>query len=176
MNAKHGILIFALLLAGCGYQQQGDYALQPQSGYKWKTLYREDVRTVAVPIFGTKSFNQGVEFQLTKAVVAQIEAMTPYKVVDRDRADTILEGEIVDVKTRTSSRDRDSALPQEQLQGIVVNFVWKDLRSGKILKQEYGFDETKVFYPTLGESQYTGTQSAVENLAVSIVHELQAEW
>ncbi|HSH96528.1 MAG TPA: LPS assembly lipoprotein LptE, partial [Roseimicrobium sp.] len=151
-------------------------ALQPQSGYKWKTLYREDVRTVAVPIFTTKSFHQGVEFQLTKAIVTQIEAMSPYKVVDRDRADTILEGEIVDVRTRTVSRDRDSAVPQEQIQGIVVNFVWKDLRTGKILQQKYNFEESKVFYPTLAESQFTGTQSSVENLAVSIVHEMQADW
>jgi outer membrane lipopolysaccharide assembly protein LptE/RlpB len=169
-------LLACLLLSGCGYQQQGDYSLQPQSGYKWKSLYREDVRSVAVPIFTTRSFHQGVEFQLTKALVTQIEAMTPYKVVDRDRADTILEGEIVDVRTRTVSRDRDSAVPQEQLQGIVVNFVWKDLRTGKILKQQYGFDETKVMYPTLGESQFTGSQSAAESMAISIVHQLQAEW
>ena len=79
------------------------------------------------------------------------------------------------MKTRTVSRDRNSAVPQEELQGVVVNFVWKDLRSGKILKQQYGFEENEVLFP-LGESQFTGTQTAVESLAVSIVHELQAEW
>lgn len=170
------ILACLLPIAGCGYQQAGDYQLNPQSGYKWKSLYREDVRTVAVPIFTNKDLHRGVEFTLTQAVITQMEARTPYKVVNRDRADTILEGEITQVKTSTVSRDRDTALPQEQLQSVTVNFVWKDLRSGKILKQKSGFEETKVLYPTLGEGQYAGTQEAVEHLALSIVQELQADW
>ncbi len=171
-------LILALLLpiAGCGYQQSGDYQLNPQSGYKWKSLYREDVHTVAVPIFTNRDFHRGVEFALTQAIITQMEARTPYKVVDRDRADTILEGEITSVKTTTVSRDRDTALPQEQLQSVTVNFVWKDLRSGKILKQKSGYEETKVLYPTLGEGRYAGTQETVEHLALSIVQELQADW
>ena len=64
-------------------------------GYHWGSLYREDIHTVAVPIFGSKDFHRGVEFQISDALVHQIEAFTPYKVVDRDKADTILEGEIV---------------------------------------------------------------------------------
>jgi len=166
----------SLLLAGCGYQQSGDYALTPQSGYKWKSLYREDIRSVAVPIFTNKDFHRGVEFGLTKAIITQIEAKTPYKVMDRDRADTILEGEITQVRTRVVSRDRDTAVPQEELQSVTVNFIWKDLRTGKILKERNSFEETKVLYPTLGEGQFAGTQLAVENLALSIVHELQAAW
>jgi len=172
------LLIAALTIAplGCGYQQSGDYTITPQSGYKWKSLYREDVHSVAVPIFTNKDFHRGVEFSLTKAIITQIEAKTPYKVMDRDRADTILEGEITEVKTRVVSRDRDTAVPQEELQSVTVSFIWKDLRTGKILMQKNNYEETKVLYPTLGEGQFVGTQLAVENLALSIVHELQAEW
>jgi hypothetical protein len=171
------ILVCLLPIAGCGYQQTGDYQLTPQSGgYKWRSPYREDVHTVAVPIFTNKDFHRGVEFSLTDAVIKQIEAKTPYKVVDRDRADTILEGEITGVKTRVVSRDRNTAVPQEELQSVTVNFVWKDLRTGKILKQREGYEETKVLYPTLGEGQFAGNQVTIENLALSIVQELQAEW
>lgn len=173
---RTGCVILALMLGGCGYQQQGDYSVSPQGGYRWKSLYREDVRTVAVPILTNKDFHRGVEFSLTKSIIQQIETQTPYKVIDREKADTILEGEIVEVKTRTVSRDRDSAVPQEQLQSVTVNFVWKDLRTGKILKQKYGFEETRVLYPTLAEGQFVGTQLTVDNLARSIVQELQAEW
>ena len=177
MISRRSIMLALLLpICGCGYQQSGDYQLNPQSGYKWKSLYREDVRSVAVPIFTNKDFHRGVEFSLTKAIITQMESHTPYKVVDRDKADTILEGEITEVRTRTVSRDRDTAVPQEQLQSVTVNFIWKDLRTGKILKQKSGFEETKVLYPTLGEGQFTGTQLAVEHLALSIVQELQADW
>ena len=55
------------------------------------------MRTVSVPIFDNQSFYQDVEFDLTEALVKEIELRTPYKVTGADRADTILQGEIVSV-------------------------------------------------------------------------------
>ena len=63
-------------------------------GYHWQSVYRQDVHSVAVPIFTTKDFRRGIEFKLTQAIIVQIEARTPYKVESRERADTILEGEV----------------------------------------------------------------------------------
>ena len=68
-----------------------------------------------------------------------MEARTPYKVVDRDHADTILEGEIVDVRVGTVSESRKNSLPQEQLYTIKVNFTWKNLHTGHILAQQKAF-------------------------------------
>src|SRR5438309_1937667 len=117
------LLLIVAALEGCGYTPI-------QSDYHWNSLYRPDVRTVAIPIFQSTDYHRGVEFQLTKALVNQLELHTPYKVVPRERADTILEGEIVSVKVNTLSSDIHSALPQEQLLDVTVNFIWKDLRSG----------------------------------------------
>src|SRR4051812_2118332 len=92
--AVHVLLILCFLLpglSGCGYSHSGEGS--SSSGYEWRSLYREDVRTVAVPIFANKTFRRGVEFQLTQAIVVQLEAKSPYKVVARERADTVLEGE-----------------------------------------------------------------------------------
>src|SRR5881398_2965320 len=93
------IILILLPLAGCGYNNYSSVGDEPRNQwYQWRSLYREDVRTVAVPIFKNKDYRRGVEFSLSKAVVNQIEMRTPYKVVDRGKADTILEGEIVDIK------------------------------------------------------------------------------
>jgi len=165
------LLALAIGLAGCGYNNNSG-----SDGYQWKSVYRQDIRTVAVPIFKSNVFQRGVEFSLSKALVQQIEANTPYKVVPRERADTILEGEIVEVRVNTLSNDRFSAIPQEQLLDIIVDFTWKDLRTGKILVERRGVEQTATFYPTLGEGRATGTQSASERLALAIVHELQADW
>ena len=173
---RHSLLIGFIVISGCGYSQSGKYDSPQQSGYKWQSLYRQDIQTVAVPIFNTRDFHQGVEFRLTKAVVHQIEAQTPYKVVDRERADTILEGEVIAVRTNTVSLQRQSAIPQEQLMTVTVNFTWKDLRSGRILLQRKGFDQSVAYYPTLGEGQFVGEQESAEKLAMGIVQELQAEW
>jgi outer membrane lipopolysaccharide assembly protein LptE/RlpB len=168
------LLIAALTaLAGCGYNNNSN---SNSSGYQWKSVYRQDIRTVAVPIFKSTVYERGVEFSLSKALVQQIEANTPYKVVPRERADTILEGEIVTVDIHTLSNDRFSAIPQEQLLDITVDFTWKDLRTGKILVSRRGVEQTATFYPTLGEGRATGTQAASERLALSIVQELQADW
>ncbi len=165
------------LLAGCGYHGgSGGDADAGGSGYHWRSTYRQDVQTVAVPIFKNNDFQRGVEFELSKAVISQIEANTPYKVVPRERADTILEGEITGVRVNTISKDRRAGIPQEQLLDITVDFTWKDLKTGRILVARRGMEQTSNFYPTLGEGRFTGTQVATEKLALAIVQELQGDW
>ena len=160
---------------GCGYQQSGSMD-NAAPGYEHSSLYRSDVKTVAVPIFTNKTFYRGVEFYLTKAIIGNLEAQTPYKVVPQERADTILVGEITRVRARTISDDRQTAIPQEQLYLVTVNFTWKDLRTGKILVQQKNYEQTSHWYPTLGEGQFVAEQQNVERLAQAIVHELQAPW
>jgi hypothetical protein len=178
------LLLPALLaIVGCGsYGQSGDVRaddekdLNPSGGYRWKTTYRQDVSTVAVPIFTNKTFAQGAEFSLSKAIVNQIEAHSPYKVVPRERADTVLEGEITNVTLRTISSNARSSVPQEQLYRVTVNFEWKDLRTGKVLVQRKHFEQTAPFYPTLGEGTFVGEQVNLERLGLAIAQELQADW
>jgi hypothetical protein len=170
-------LVFVLILSGCGYDQSGaNYDKPSKGGYQWHPLYREDVQTVAVPVFTTKDFRRGVEFKLSKAVVNQLEAHSPYKVVARERADTVLEGEISKVDVSTLSRSFVEGVPQEQLMVVTVNFLWKDLRTGRILMQRKNFQQTASFYPTLGEGEFVGAQNAIEKLALGIVQEMQADW
>src|SRR5947209_7218334 len=101
------------LAGGCGYQQAGSMGNAP-TGYQWASLYRTDVHTVALPIFANKTYWRGVEFELTEAVAKELEAHAPYKIVPRGKADTVLEGEIINVRLRTASNDRISQVPQEQ--------------------------------------------------------------
>lgn len=166
----------ALLLTGCGYQSTGDFNPNANAGYQWKSLYREDYQSVAVPIFTSRTFQRGAENELTRAVIHQMELRTPYKVVPRDRAQTILEGEIEGIEIRTLANDMDNTLPQQQAMTIRVNFVWKDIRTGRILCERRDFIESASFYPTLGEGRFIGTQAVAERLALAIVQELEADW
>jgi Lipopolysaccharide-assembly len=169
------VLLLTLCLSGCGYRTSQGGSAKP-AGYQWRSLHRDDVATVAVPIFTNRSFRRGVEFALSKAIVNQLEATTPYKVVSREHADTLLEGEILDTHIRTLSPDVHTGVPQEQLYIVRVNFTWKDLRTGKILVDRRRFEQSTTFYPTLGEGQFLGSEQNVERLALAIVQELQADW
>jgi len=164
-----------LLLAGCAHHEEAD--ARPRSGgYHWGLKYPEGIHTVAVPIFTTKDFHRGVEFQLTDALVKQIEAFTPYKVVDRDKADTLLEGEIVSITPMVQSYSAQTNTPQEMEYQLTVNFTWKEIRTGRVLVRRTNYRQTTVYYPTLGEASYVGSQTATEKLAASIVHEMEAPW
>lgn len=161
--------------SGCGYHVSGSPE-NATGGYQWSTLYRGDVGTIAVPIFQNKTFYRGYEFNLTKAVVSRVQAQTPYRVVSKERADSILEGEIDNVRFRTVSDDPRTSLPQEQLLEVTVRFTWKDLRNGRILVDRHDFRQSATFYPTLGEGRFVGEQDNLERLARAIVQELQADW
>lgn len=187
MTPRYLLVMLFTALCGCGYGRSAGGpgaaaandstgAAAKPSGYQWKSLYRGDIRTVAVPIFTNRSFRRGIEFSLSKALVNQIEADTPYKVVPREYADTILEGEILDVHVRTLSPDVHTGVPQEQLYVTRVDFTWKDQRTGKILVDRRRFEQSTTYYPTLGEGQFIGSQQNAERLAVSIVQEMQADW
>lgn len=169
-------MLLTMALAGCGYNVSGGERNRPEAGYHWNTLYREDIATVAVPVFSTKDFRRGIEFRLTEAVIKQLEAHAPYKVVPRERAETILEGQVTSVRVGSLSRDFQTNLPRQQDLVITVDLTWKDLRTGKILMQRRGLQQDGTFYPSLGEGEWTGAQQAIERFALAIVQEMQADW
>ena len=177
MNPRYLILCAMLLIiGGCGYSHPGDSSRPTSGAYQWHSLYREDIQTVAVPIFTNREYTRGVEFGLTKAVINEIEAHSPYKVVAKEKADTILEGEITGVRVSTLSREVEQAVPQEQMVIMTVNFRWRDLRSGEILLERHDFEQTATYYPTLGEGQFEGNQDAIEKLGFAIAREMRADW
>jgi hypothetical protein len=164
-------------IAGCGYTWSNDGGnFSADSTTDSKGLYRHDVKTVAVPIFANRTYYRNVEFSLTKSIINQLESRTPYKVAPKEEADTILEGEITDVGVHLQNRYAFNGLPQEQLFYMVVNFTWKDLRTGKILADRRQFNQSSPYYPTLGEDQFLGSQENVERLGLAIVEELQRDW
>ena len=170
------LLATLLLIAGCGYSQSGGENNKQQGGYHWNSLYREDIQTVAIPIFTTKDYRRGIEFRLTEAVIKQLELRAPYKVVPKERADTILEGQVTSVRVGTLSRDFQTNEPREQDLVVIVDVTWKDLRTGKILLQRRGLQQDAVFHPPLGEGEFVGAQQAIERIALVIVQEMEADW
>jgi hypothetical protein len=139
-------------------------------------VHREDIHSVALPVFTTRDYHLGVEYQLSDALAKKIEEFTPYKVEPRERADTILEGEIVSITPTTLTLNPFTATPQEQQYSLIVNFTWKDLRTGKVLVSRQGFEQATTYFPYLGEGQNIASQSAVEKLALGIVNEMEGPW
>jgi len=109
-------------------------------GYSTKPNYDPNIRTVRVPIFKNKTFMTvtpvvGMEMDLTRAVVREIEQKTPFKVVqDCENADTELRGVIVGFQKVMLNYNPFNEVREAETQ-LVVQLVWRDLRTGKILSR-----------------------------------------
>jgi hypothetical protein len=159
----------SLLLAPC-------LLLLASCGYSSKPPFNSSIRTIAVPIFANKTFRREWEFRLTEAIDKNIEYRTPMKIANRKDADSILTGEITQIQENVLTRRYGTDLPRESELTVVVNFTWKDARSGKILVERKQFNRTATEIPQIGERVEDAEQLAVERLAAAIVDQLQSDW
>jgi hypothetical protein len=96
-------------------------------------LYDCNIHTVRVPIFQNRTYVRGLEFDLTRAIVREIELKTQYKVVGPDDdADTELSGTIVSFTKGTLNVNPLNEV-REQETNLVVEVVWRNLRTGEVL-------------------------------------------
>ncbi|MCS6852277.1 MAG: LPS assembly lipoprotein LptE [Gemmataceae bacterium] len=104
-------------------------------GYSTKPNYDEGIRTVYVPVFNNLTLRRGLEFDLTRAVVRQIETKTPYKVVsNREAADTELLGTIISLNKAIINRNQLNEVREAETT-LAVEVVWRDIRTGELLSR-----------------------------------------
>ena len=160
------LLMAAALTAGCGYTTQSQY--------------RPDVATVTVPMWtrGPNVYRRDLEFDLTEALVKRIELDTPYKVVAKQRADTELRGRIKRIEQRVLSRNSDTGRARELEVTFVIEYTWKDLRSGKDLVTRKDFRVAASYIPEspLAEDFSVASGDVVNRLAKRIVETMEADW
>ena len=147
------------------------------SGYSDESLFPQDVRSVYVEMFDNRSFWRGVEYELTDALAKRIEADTPYKIISsRDRADTLISGQIVGVSESelTSERETGRALEKELQLRVVVN--WKNLKTGDLLIDNQAVAASASFSEWQNQGFNYASALAANNLARKIVELMEKEW
>jgi Lipopolysaccharide-assembly len=144
MTLVRGLLLAVALVTACGCESAGHFSVL---GYTTRPNYDECIHTVYVPIFENNSFRRGLEYDLHRVVVTEIERKTPYKVVsDRSRADTELTGTILTVNKQLLNRNQLNEIREAEMV-VTVALVWKDLRTGEVLSKQR---RTPDVYPTPG--------------------------
>ena len=157
--------------------QGGCEQVDPKQGYTNRSLYRTDVETVFVEMFESESFRRGIEYELTRALVGQLELHSPYKVVsDRRKADTILYGSINRVTERRLARQRELDRPLANEVVLVATFSWKDLRSAAMLIEEEKVRVSGDYVAFLGAGRDSAAREAANEMAIRIVEAMEEEW
>lgn len=170
-------LLAASFAAWIGFAVSG-CAADPRSGYSAHDVWSDDIATVNVPIFENETFDRNLEFELTDALIKEIESRTPFKVAPLNRADSRLTGRIVTVEREQMSRSRRTGLGEEAIVSVTLDFEWTDLRTGRTLVRRESFTGHGLFVPSepAGEPIELGQVAAVQKLARDIVSEMRAPW
>jgi len=169
-----GLACFLAGSAGC--------ASDPTKGYSFSSTFDDEIRTVAVPVFGNETFNPGLETTLTDAIIKRIQSRTPWKVTSEDRAETRLRGQITDSGLSTLSEVRETGLVEEQAVRLTVDFSWVDRRTGDVLASAQSLSAAATFVPARGEAGepgeriQLGERGAIEELAAAIVDRMRSTW
>ena len=147
------------------------------------SLYPPHVRTVYVPIFESDSYRRNLGERLTEAVMKEIEAKTPFKVVGTPNADSVLTGRISGATKRVLVEDRFDD-PREIQVNMQVEVDWID-RTGQVLRQGGAIpipeaptvvSTTGNALPEVGQSVTTAQQQAIQRVAEQIVAMMEMPW
>ena len=176
MTARRLALLWtALAAAGLG-----GCAADGIGGYSTASLYREGIRTVAVPIWTRDAdvFRRELEFRLTEAVIKRIETDTPYRVAPRAEADTLLVGRIVEVTQQVLNVNPDTGRPRQLEVQLIVAYTWTDLRTGRELVTVPRLAAAGVYTPPrpFDEDFFLGSAAALDEVALRVVESMEQPW
>jgi hypothetical protein len=172
LDIRHSAFVLCLLLTGCAGYQIGNC-----------TLYPADIHTVSVPIFQSNSFRRDLGERLTEAVIKEIELKTPYKVVNRSSADSVLVGRILSESKHVVANNRYDE-PRQVEVDLKVQIQWldrnntcvRDIKPIPLPSELASITETSTLTPEVGQSVATAQQQAIQRLARQIVRMMEAPW
>jgi hypothetical protein len=146
-------------------------------GYSNESLFPQDVNTVCLEMFDNRTFWRNVEYELSDALAKRIETDTPYKIVSsRDRADTVIGGQIVSIteSALTLERELGGVLEKELELRAVVN--WKNLKTGQLLIANRTVSASASYSPPQKQDFAYASSLAANNLARKIVELMEKKW
>jgi Lipopolysaccharide-assembly len=124
-------LILACLTAtACGYSVRGNLPAH--------------IKTVAVPVFVNRTAVPALESLITGAILEAFATSGRLRVVSRERADSVLEGEIVGYQLQPLAFDPAVNVRQYRLV-VTLNLRFRDVRGNELLFEELGVQEQADF-------------------------------
>lgn len=145
-------------------------------GYSSGTLVPEGYRTIAVPIFYNETRRHDLEFEVTRAVVEELQARTNLRVVAEDQSpDLVLRGILREVDEETLSR-RAYQRPRENAIFVTAEVDVIDRKTDAHVVKNEKVHEREAFAPATGEDVRSARAEATRSLAERIVRTLESSW
>ena len=146
--------LLAAAVAGCGYSFRGTLP--------------EHIQTVAVPIFVNKTGEPKLGSVLTNGVLEAFSTNGRLRVVRREDADAVLEGEVIGYSVVSISYDSNANVRQYRLT-VTMNLKLLDMKKSAVLFEEHSFREKADFNVQNAVSQTIAVEeTAVRSAAIEI--------
>lgn len=153
-------VLATLLLSGCGYKQG--------------SLMPPGIRTISVPMAENETFRRNLEIRLTDATVQEIMSRTELKIAEASVADSELLLTIIDIDQNTTVEDPTDRI-NEQRVFVTVRLIWRDLRTGEIIREVEGLQTSDSFVVPLGQNLDLAVRRAFDKMAEAIVNEMESQ-
>jgi outer membrane lipopolysaccharide assembly protein LptE/RlpB len=163
-------LVVAMVLSGCGYTRK---TVLPRN---IKTIYVETVKN-KLQVEEIYAYQQGLEMDITNAVIRRLQQDGTVKVAKKEKADAILKTNLLAFEQEGLRFDQLEEVKEYRV-FIVVSMSLVDAKTGDILWTEPNFTGDNEYYVTdvtsIGEQK--AAMDAVDRLAYNIVDRIVEDW
>jgi len=163
-------LVMAIALSGCGYTRK---TVLPRN---IKTIYVETVKN-KLDMGSLSAYQQGLEMDITNAVIQRLQQDGTVKVVEQKKADAILKTNLVALQQEGLRFNSLEGVSQYRL-FIVVSLQLVEAKTGDVIWAEPNFSGDTEYYITTVTSigQQKASVDAVHRLAYNIVDRITDDW
>jgi hypothetical protein len=153
-------------------------AKSPEEGWAMTSTHDDQYRTISIPMFTNDTWFRGLEVELGRSLVVEIESATPYKVTGQGTADTLLRGRIRSAQLIKLSSSVTTGLANEMLFKAELDFEWIDLATGETIVERKGFAASALFTPSRPSQETIDLArfGVVQQLATDLVDALRDDW
>ncbi|KPK65031.1 MAG: hypothetical protein AMK73_04180 [Planctomycetes bacterium SM23_32] len=141
-------------------------------GYAPEPLFRSDIKTIYVEAFDNRTFRRGLEVALTRAIADEIRLRTPFAFAPKERADSILSGELLDFEESSYVKSEDDRVLLNRVTAR-VRFRWRDRLTGRDIVPEQTVEESARIAETLEDSLF---DLVFQETAQRVVERMQKSW
>jgi len=179
LSFKYSFVIWILIfvICGCGYTNKS--LIVPGSDKIFVETFKNKIDITKEPSTGHKYnvYKPFLETKATDAVINKIIYDGNFKVVDKNSADLILQGEVVNF-LRQPLRYSDANDILEYRLNIMVNFALKDARTGKIIMGQKNLTADTSYFLTgsSAKTEDSAVDTLLSDLARRVVSRIVNRW
>ena len=164
---SYALVHFTLGLCGCA----------ELNGYSNESMFPQEVDSICLEMFDNQTFRRGAEYELSDALSKRIEVETPYKIISsRDRADTVISGQIVSIGELALSTERETGRVLEKEVELQALVNWKNLKTGELLIDNELVSASASYSGYQQQDFKYASTLAANNLAQKIVELMEKKW